>query len=81
MAEKKLETEIAKKLRERFRNRKIEDMPEHISKLRRAKDSFNKGYDFKPGDLAVWKKGLKNRALPAIAEPVIVMEVLNKPLL
>jgi hypothetical protein len=80
MAEKKLETEIAEMLRERFRNRQIENVPEHISKLRLAKDGFDKVYDFKPGDLVVWKKGLRNKARPAPDEPVIVMQILESPL-
>jgi hypothetical protein len=80
MAEKKLETEIAEMLRERFRNRKIENVPEHISKLRTAKDMFDKVYDFKPGDLVVWKQGLRNKARPALNEPAIVMQILETPL-
>jgi len=36
MATKKLETEIADLLKERFRNRKIENMPAHIAKLGRV---------------------------------------------
>jgi len=80
MAEKKLETGIAEMLKERFRNREIEDVPAHISKLRMAKDEFNKIYDFKPGDLVVWKKDLSNKARPALREPAIVMQVLEPPL-
>jgi len=80
MASKKLETEIAELLKERFRNRKIEDLPAHIAKLQTAKKSFDKVYDFKPGNLVVWKKGLKNRAKPALDEPAIVVQVLETPL-
>lgn len=80
MAEKKLETEIAEMLRERFRNRQIENVPEHINKLRTAKHMFDKVYDFKPGDLVIWKKGLTNRARPALNEPAIVMLILDTPL-
>lgn len=80
MADKKLETEIAAMLRERFRNREIKDMPAHIGKLREAKEVFCKNYEFKVGDLVVWKAGLKNKGRPALNEPVIVMEVLDIPL-
>ncbi len=80
MAEKKLGTELAEMLKERLRNRKIENVPEHISKLRVAKDGFDKAYDFKLGDLVVWKKGLKNKIRPALNEPAIVMEILDTPL-
>jgi len=80
MAEKKLETEIAEMLREQFRNRKIENVPEHISRLCTARDVFDKVYDFNPGDLVVWKKGLKNKIKPALNEPAIVMQILDTPL-
>jgi hypothetical protein len=80
MADKKLDTHITEMLKEHFRNRKIENMPSHIEKLRTAKDLFYKTYDFKVGDLVVWKAGLKNKARPALNEPVIVMEVLDTPL-
>jgi hypothetical protein len=80
MAERKLETEIAELLKERLRNRKIEDIPAHIAKLQAARETFAKIYDFKPGDLVVWKPGLKNRAKPALKEPAIVVQVLVEPL-
>jgi len=80
MAAKKLETEIADLLKERFRNRKIENMPAHIAKLQAAREAFGRVYDFKSGDLVVWKKGLKNRARPALGEPAIVVQVLETPL-
>ncbi len=80
MAEKKLETELVEILKERFRNRKIENVPEHISKLRTAKGMFDKVYDFKPGDLVVWKNTLKNKARPAVNEPAIIMQILDTPL-
>jgi hypothetical protein len=81
MAEKKLESEIAEVLRERFRNRKIDNMPEHIEKLRSAKTLFvDTTYDFKRGDLVVWKNSLKNKARPAFGEPAIVLDVLDTPL-
>jgi len=55
-------------------NRQIENVPEHISRLCTARDVFDKVYDFKPGDLVVWKKGLKNKIKPALNEPAIVMQ-------
>ncbi|MCK5720730.1 MAG: hypothetical protein KAH84_12395 [Thiomargarita sp.] len=80
MAKKKFETEIAEMLKERFKNRKIENVPEHINKLCMAKDEFNKVYDFKSGELVVWKQGLKNKIKPALNEPAIVMQILDIPL-
>ena len=35
----------------------------------------------RPGMLAVWKPGLKNRRLPRYGEPAIVVEVLEPPIL
>ncbi|TGO02682.1 hypothetical protein PN36_20705 [Candidatus Thiomargarita nelsonii] len=67
-------------LKERFRNRQIENVPEHINKLRTARLVFDKSYDFKLGDLVVWKKGLKNKARPLFNEPAIVMQILDTPL-
>jgi hypothetical protein len=80
VAERKIETEIAEMLKEHFRNRKIEDIPAHITKLQTAKQEFDRIYDFKPGDLVVWKRGFKNKARPALDEPVIVVQVLETPL-
>ncbi|WP_438352331.1 hypothetical protein [Microbacterium sp. CJ88] len=36
---------------------------------------------FAPGDLVVWKPGLKNRVRPAYDEPAVVVEVLDNPVL
>lgn len=80
MADKKLETEIAAMLKERFRNRKIENISAHIKQLCDAKDVFYKAYDFRVGDLVMWKDGLKNKVRPALNEPAIVMAVLEEPL-
>ena len=35
----------------------------------------------RPGMLAVWKPGLKNRRFPAYGHPAIVMELLDPPIL
>ncbi len=80
MAEKKLESELAEMLKERFRNRQIENLPDHINKLRSARLVFDKNYDFKLGDLVVWKNGLKNKIRPSLNEPAIVMQILDTPL-
>jgi hypothetical protein len=41
---------------------------------------FNgKEKELRPGMLAVWKMGLKNRRFPVYGEPAIVMEVLDAP--
>jgi hypothetical protein len=80
MAGKKLETELAEMLKERFRNRKIENVEEYVAKLKNARDIFDKAYDFKPGDLVVWKRGLKNKLRPALDEPAIVVQILQQPL-
>ncbi len=73
-------TDLAKMLSERFHNQRIENIPEHISRLKTAKDMFDKIYDLKSGDLVVWKESLKNKIRPALNEPAIVMEILESPL-
>jgi len=73
-------TEIAKALKNRLRHRDIKDIPAYIDSLRSAKNAFEKVYDFKLGDIVIWKKGLKNKARPALNEPAIVMEILEEPL-
>ncbi len=80
MAKRDIEMEIAKRIKEQLAKRKIENMPEHLERLRNGRKKFNEKYDFKPGDLVVWKKGMKNKARPAYDEPAIVMEVLKEPL-
>ena len=36
-------------------------------------------HHFRPGQFVRWKQGMKNKALPAYGDPVIVMEVLSSP--
>ena len=72
--------EFAEMLTERYRNRKIDDIPDHINKLSIAFDTFNRKNHFMAGDIVVWKTGLKNKIRPALNEPCIVIEMLEKPL-
>lgn len=37
-------------------------------------------YEFKPGQLVGWKKGLKNRVKPSPQEPAMVISVLEEPI-
>ena len=58
--------------------------PEEIkalkNKLFRSAESMQKQHEFKLGQLVRWKEGLQNRKRPAYGEPVIVWEILAKPL-
>ncbi|MWV14207.1 hypothetical protein F3I62_19065 [Pseudomonas sp. R-28-1W-6] len=36
---------------------------------------------FAPGDLVIWKEGMKNRRFPAYAEAVVVTQVLAEPVI
>lgn len=76
----KLEQEIVEMLRERMYDRKIENVPAHIDKLKTAFNTFNNQDNFIKGDIVVWKENMKNKLRPAENEPCIVMEVLKIPL-
>ena len=41
---------------------------------------MNHRYDFVVGDLVRWKEGLKDRKLPAMDEPAIVVSILAEPI-
>ena len=77
--DKKLEQDISEFLKNRFKNPKIENVQEHINKLQFAQQQLSVSYEFKAGDILVWKKGLKNRARPAENEPIVVLEILETP--
>lgn len=46
-----------------------------------AAATFHTRHQFKPNQLVMWKKGMKNRRSPGYGEPAIVIEVLATPLL
>lgn len=41
---------------------------------------YQKANTFKPGDLVVWKPGLRNKQAPVYGEPAIIVEVFETPL-
>jgi hypothetical protein len=49
-------------------------------KLIRAFESMLMKNSFKPGQIVRWKQGLKNKDVPEYNQPVIVWEILSKPL-
>ncbi|MBK1642594.1 hypothetical protein CKO12_12045 [Chromatium okenii] len=49
--------------------------------LRDRYQLFQQPHNFAVGDLVTWKPGLKNRRLPRYANPAIVVEVLQTPVL
>ena len=44
-------------------------------RLRRIAALYREEYIFKPGDLVMWKPGLKDCRVPEYGEPVVVLEV------
>lgn len=58
----------------------VEDAADRLQTLyQRLTNSRQKA--LRPGMLAVWKLGLKNRRFPRYGEPAIVVEVLDPPIL
>jgi len=49
--------------------------------LVKAFEKFSEKHEFKPGDLVTWKPGMKNRTVPKLGEPAVVVEVLAEPIL
>lgn len=58
-------------------------MRKHCAALHESYRQFTNGNEkaLRPGMLAQWKQGMKNRKEPAYGEPVIVLEVLPEALL
>lgn len=54
-------------------------MPVTPETLQDALRRYQRGYQFKTGDLVQWKPGLKDRKLPLDTEPAIVVQVLDEP--
>jgi hypothetical protein len=52
---------------------------EYINQLQAACNNFLKKDAFQVGQLVKWKKNLKNRRLPYLNQPAIVVEILDKP--
>ena len=43
--------------------------------------TYQKKYEYKPGDLVVWKPHMRNRRFPEKSFPAIVIEVLTVPIM
>lgn len=48
--------------------------------LRDRLSSYHVEHDLRPGDLVTWKRGLRNKTLPAVSGVGIVVDLLPKPL-
>jgi hypothetical protein len=55
------------------------DTAEEVARMKACFARLCKVYNFKPGQLVQWKKGLKNKRTPCYGEPIIVMELLATP--
>jgi hypothetical protein len=53
---------------------------EHAGRIMKLASILDTPHPFQKGQLVRWKRGLKNRILPAYNEPVIIREVLAQPL-
>jgi hypothetical protein len=54
---------------------------EYTTQLQTAFNNFLKKDAFQVGQLVKWKKNLKNRQLPYISQPAIVVEILDEPVI
>lgn len=52
---------------------------EKLQRLKDCKDAINIKHNFKVGDIVKWKPNLKNKTMPEYGEPLIVLELLEKP--
>jgi len=57
------------------------DKDELITRLKKLFTRLTEEYKFKPGDLVVWKEGLKNKKMPPYNLPAIVIEHLEEPII
>ena len=71
---------LLSKIEKKGNQKKEIDVDYHIKKLQSLKAEYEKEYNFKVGDLICWKKGLKNKKVPEYTEPVIIIEMLEKPI-
>jgi hypothetical protein len=59
--------------------RKAPDKTVNLVRLKECAARLSKINHFTNGQLVQWKEGLKNKATPAYGQPVIVVDVLKKP--
>ncbi|MCR9218629.1 MAG: hypothetical protein NXI21_00210 [Alphaproteobacteria bacterium] len=54
-----------------------ERLPDHVQLLYKLYEEYTSGdeSELKPGTLAIWKEGLKNKRKPKYGEPAIVVEI------
>lgn len=53
--------------------------PRTVQRLRECFEALNTRFSFKPGDMVVWKPGLKNKKRPKIEEAAVVVEIIDPP--
>jgi len=58
----------------------VNDQHEQLLALQRRFE-MQPAASFKPGQIAQWKPGMKNKRIPEYGEPAIIMEVLLPPIL
>lgn len=58
---------------------KVSEKAESLGQLKACAARLSRINHFTKGQLVQWKEGLKNKATPAYGQPVIVVDVLKKP--
>jgi len=46
-----------------------------LEEAKKYVDLYREAESFVPGDLVVWKEGMKNKLLPDYGEPIVVLEI------
>ena len=54
---------------------------EHIDKLKLCLKNFQQRPSFQKGEIVTWKKHMRNKRLPNIGQPAIVVKTLDEPIL
>lgn len=71
---------LVSKLEESKEDKEI-NLEEYTKLLLETLTSYNKSYEFKVGELVVWKEGLKNKRVPKYGRPAVVLEIFEKPII
>lgn len=75
----KKETQLLKLLVTQLTKETDDETPENLLTILKA--AYENKVAFSPGDIIEWKHMMKNRKRPEYNAPVIVMEILEKPII
>lgn len=57
------------------------NIEDYTKRLIKAIETYDKKYNFKKGELVIWKNGLKNKKVPDYGVPAVVIEVYEEPII